>query len=141
LTVRGAKLRVALRTPFGSIRFARCDLSFDVHVDSRGDGWVARFAVDGHLPCNDFTGCETAAGAVLPWRARIVRGDGGAQVLRVHDVCFGTCLGQFVGDLRLGLRQGTRGWRLHANHAMVGRTGWELDGGLRTVKGLVTISG
>ncbi len=112
----------------GVAPFAPCGFRFEMRVDARG-----RFAIDdaritGISPCNDVRPCfGESYEDTVPWRGRLERGDGGSLVARI-GMCLDTCMGRFSGPVELGLKRQAEGWRMTADRATVGTSGWELDG-------------
>jgi hypothetical protein len=130
--------RIAIHTAFGSILFAECRLGYTVSVDGRGRTWTSELYVESDLDngCGDVEACESAPGKPLPWQGRIYAARDGT--FRHHvDACLETCIGFFEGELVTTLVRGSRGWRLEADDATAGTSGFALrSDGRATAPGL-----
>lgn len=124
----GSYLQLDVKTMLGGFEFSSCFLNFYLHVDGSGRFVTQDVKFNGRSPCNDAAGCSTDE-ATIPWRGRFVRTAGGKLEARI-DMCLDTCLGRFEGPLVLGVRPTATGWRLRADQAPVGMSGWEFDGHL-----------
>ena len=129
VTTAQETVRLSLRTAFGAMRFAECEVSYDVRVDGSGRGWIVNIAVAGRNPCFDALPCWDREDRQVPWRARIERDDGGRLRLRVRDACLDTCVGRFEGRWEIAMTERRRSWRLRSA-SMVGTSGWRFDGGV-----------
>lgn len=123
------ELALTAMTLVGPLRFARCDVEGLLRVGGDARTALSDIAIIGQQPCNDVTPCFGEE-HTFPLEGRVVaRPDG--SLLHVLDACFDTCLGRFAGELELPLRRSAAGWRMDAQRAVVGLSGWELDGALR----------
>jgi hypothetical protein len=126
--VSGSYVEFDVKTMVGDMDFSRCVMSFTMHVGGSGGVVVDEGKIDGRSPCNDVYPCFTDE-AILPWRGKIRRVRGDRLELHV-DMCLDTCLGRFRGPFVAGLRPTRKGWRIVADHAPVGMSGWEFHGDL-----------
>lgn len=123
--------------PFGRMPFATCDVEFTLHVEPDGRTWtddfVGRSGGAGYsAACGDFEACGIrASGGHMRWTGRITMGPERELRHRFTDMCLDTCVGKFRGDWTVDLRKSDRGWRLRADDAMVGVSGWTIDGEMR----------
>jgi hypothetical protein len=126
----GKKLQLSVVGPFGEMAFARCNVSFDLHLDGTGRGWIMGVNGEGGGPCFDVMPCQASLSAMIPWRARIDSRKGDLR-LRM-DACLDTCVGRFAGEWDLDLVRRRGGWSARARQAMLGTSGWRFDGELRS---------
>jgi hypothetical protein len=118
----GCRIRLRTRivpltilTPFGDFEFSRCSLDYSVRVGPDGSTWTEDFEVEGGAPgseaCGDVNGCyDQVAESLLPWRGRL-RPSGDGEFVHETDMCLRTCVGYFVGKLRVRLVEEDDGWR------------------------------
>lgn len=117
---------IVVRSIVGDMVFATCEYWHDLRVDGSGRTYLESIDPGGPYPCNDLNACDHKD--VLPWRGRIEAAADG-RLTHVVDACFDTCMGQFAGELRLELKQVEGRWVQTADRALVGDTGYQLDGG------------
>lgn len=127
---------IVVRSVIGDMLFGTCSYGLDMLVDASGRTHVVNIAVGGPNPCNDMNACYHED--IRPWRGQIEAGPDG-RLTHVIQACFDTCMGQFVGELRLGLERDGDGWRQTADQAQVGDTGYQLDGYWRVTEGDIDI--
>jgi hypothetical protein len=126
----GARGTLSVLGPLGVQPFVDCGISYTLHVDSLGRGWVDTFGFVGSSRCTEARACWLSRGSDglenAPWRARIVRDAHGLAL--VMGACLDTCIGRFEGDVRFDMRPTPHGWRLRADSAALGASGWRIDG-------------
>lgn len=122
-------IAIVIRSVVGDMPFGTCFYSFDMRVDGSGRTYLEEIAVGGPSPCNDMKPCDNDD--PKPWRGRIEAAPDG-RLSHVVDACFDTCMGQFVGELRLGLERVDGRWTLTADRALTGSSGYQIDGSWRT---------
>jgi hypothetical protein len=127
MTVGQESARLSLRTAFGAMRFAECDLFYDVRLDGSGGGWVEDIGITGGDPCFDVLSCWDREREKVPWPAQLER-YGRQQIrLRIDDVCLDTCVGRFEGRWDVEMVERANGWRLRSA-STIGTSGWSFDG-------------
>jgi hypothetical protein len=132
LRATGRDVELGLMAVVGPVFFGSCYFDFTLSVDGSGRTLISDVFVYGTSPCTDGQGCvagpvATGDRAALPWPGRLrERADG--RLVNVVDACFDTCLGRFRGRLELELRHARGGWRAVASRALVGTSGWRVDG-------------
>jgi hypothetical protein len=139
LEANGSYIELEVKTMVGALEFSSCTMYFTMHVDRAGSFVIEDAKIDGRNPCNDAFPCFTEE-SILPWRGEIRRSAGGK--LQAHvDMCLDTCMGRFRGPFVAELRPTRKGWRLVADHAPVGMSGWEFDGHLDIATETLEIAG
>jgi hypothetical protein len=118
-------IAIVIRSVVGDMQFGTCSYEHDMRVDGQGRTYLDGISAGGPNPCNDMNACyhEDAK----PWRGRIEAGPDG-RLTHVIDACLDTCMGQFVGQLRLSLKRIGGRWEQTADHALVGDSGYQIDG-------------
>jgi len=96
-----------------------------MRVDGSGRTYLEGVTPAGESPCNDMDACDHED--IKPWRGRIEAEPDGS-LTHVVNACFDTCMGQFVGKLRLSLKRVGGRWVQVADRALVGGSGYQLDG-------------
>jgi hypothetical protein len=136
--VRSTDAVFDVKTVFGEFKLADCRLSYHVLVDGAGRTWVDKLEIAGspkvENACGDINSCwkmmtNSAGGrqaAYLPWKGRI-SGDGDGGFTHTVDVCMATCVGYFVGELRVPIRADGKEWRVDGARAAIGPSGLEMD--------------
>jgi hypothetical protein len=117
---------IVIRSVVGDMEFGTCVYDFDLRVDGSGLTYLENIVAAGPSPCNDMKACDNDH--PKPWRGQIEAGQDG-RLTHVVDACFDTCMGQFVGKLELDLERVGGRWALLADRALVGGSGYRLDGG------------
>jgi hypothetical protein len=133
-------LDISVLSAFGVMPFSRCGVSFVIRTAGTGDAWIEDLSVTGGSPCFDALPCLDREREKIPWRGRLRQRDGQLE-LSVADACIDTCLGRFVGPWTVALSETRRGWRVRADEAMVGATGWRFDGALESPRKAFTVAG
>lgn len=119
-------LEIVVRSVVGDMQFGTaCLYSHDMRVDGQGRTYLEGMDGGGPSPCNDTDACDHED--IRPMRGRIEAAPDG-RLTHVVDACFDTCMGQFVGELRLGLKKVEGRWVETADRALVGDTGYQIDG-------------
>lgn len=121
----GVTVDIAVRSMVGDMKFGTCSVNHEMRVDSRGNTRIDVLAIEGPNPCNDGGLCYRKN--ERPWTGKIQAAPGG-QLAHVIDACLDTCMGQFAGELRLGLSRVDGSWVETADRALVGDSGYRLDG-------------
>lgn len=134
-----AGIPVHVATPFGTFKFADCQMYMDIRVDSSGRTWATDLMFNSLRSddgCGDVYQCTADPVAdqrlepqELPLKGRL--GTDGEKIRHVTSVCLETCVGFYAGELTIDLRRDGRGWRARASEAGVGDSGFRLDGALR----------
>jgi hypothetical protein len=133
VAVESGPVAVTIRSAIGDMRIESCTFKLELLVDASGATMADGIRVSGDSPCNDLGACDYKE--PRPWRGRIERGEDG-RLHHVLDACFDTCFGRFVGELTLSLERIAPGvWRQRADRALVGRSGYQLDGAWRVGRG------
>lgn len=127
LKLKAEKLAVSVWTPFGVVRFGRCDVEANLRMDGDGHVWIPKFKIVGPNPCSDSVPCRDDKPELLPWQGTIERDDDGRLRLRIHDVCLDSCIGRFEGTWDLRLTEGPERWSMRLA-SMIGTSGWRIDG-------------
>lgn len=125
LEVSSGDFAIVIRTVVGDMEFGSCPYGYEMLVDGSGRTKLVDVAPGGQSPCNDMRACNRDD--VKPWSGRIEAGPDG-RLTHVVQACFDTCMGQFSGELRLGLSRIGDSWRQTADRALVGDSGYQLDG-------------
>ena len=125
------ELDIVVRSVVGDMVFATCKYWHDMRVDGSGRTYLESIDPGGPYPCNDLNACNHKD--VRPWRGRIEAAPDG-RLTHVVDACFDTCMGQFAGELRLGLERVGDRWVQTADRALTGDSGYRLAGGWYTEK-------
>jgi hypothetical protein len=124
---------LTILTPFGDFEFERCSLDMRVNVDASGRTWNSYLQVGSgpkSLACGDVNECyDLEQRQLIPWRGRITPGADGSFVHRI-DMCLQTCVGYFVGELKIRLIPEDDGWRAEPIDGG-GETGFRFDSPLR----------
>jgi hypothetical protein len=114
IRVSGRIAPVTILTALGDFKFDDCSLEYRIGVDLRGRTWIEDFEVGGDprsVACGDVNACYVKAlNAEVPWRGRIRR-DSEGDLVHQTDMCLMTCVGSFIGDLRVRLVPDDDGWR------------------------------
>lgn len=126
LEASGGSVELTVNGPLGRIPFARCEMSYAMHVDGRGRTVLTDVGFAGFSPCNDAIRCFDDD-RVHVFRGRIVQGADG-RLRHLVDTCFDTCMGRFSGRMETTLTRDGRRWRERADRALAGSSGWEIDG-------------
>jgi hypothetical protein len=119
---------IVIRSLVGDMLFGRCSYEHDMIVDGGGHTFLENIAPGGPNPCNDMGACDHED--VRPWEGRIQTASGG-RMTHVIQACFDTCMGQFVGELRLRMERVDGSWRQTADRALIGDSGYQIDGSWR----------
>jgi hypothetical protein len=119
-------IEVLVRTVVGDTKLGDCLYRHDMRVDARGRTYLEGIGAGGPSPCNDLEACDRHD--VRPWHGQIEAAPDG-RLTHVVDACFDTCMGQFAGELRLTLERVGNRWAQIADRALVGDSGYRLDGG------------
>jgi hypothetical protein len=105
---------LTMLTPLGDFKFDECSIDYRVLVDAAGRTLTDEFQVLGDrrsVACGDVNGCyDFAAAELVPWRGRIYP-DGEDGFVHRMDMCLSTCVGYFVGELKLRLWREDGAWR------------------------------
>lgn len=128
------RIDLTVRTLFGPLRFARCDIAFNLHIGPDARLWLQGMSIDGTGACGDILPCRPKVpeeklhlAAKLPWKGAISRTSG--DRLRAElDLCFDTCLGRFEGRTRFELLEERGDWKMRTAGSIAGTSGFELDG-------------
>jgi hypothetical protein len=123
---------IVIRTVVGDMHFGTCSYEHDMLVDGAGRTYLVGITSGGPNPCNDMGVCDHEN--AKPWRGRIESGPDG-RLAHVVDACFDTCMGQFVGEMRLGLERVDGRWVQTADRALAGDSGYQIDGGWDVTEG------
>ncbi|MEX1141483.1 MAG: hypothetical protein WD993_08590 [Thermoleophilaceae bacterium] len=126
LKASGGSVELTVNGLLGRIPFARCEMSYTMHVDGRGRTVLTDVGFTGFSPCNDAIRCFDDD-RVHVFRGRIAR-DADGRLRHVIDACFDTCMGRFEGRMETTLTRDDRRWRERADRTLAGSSGWELDG-------------
>ncbi|HEX2161332.1 MAG TPA: hypothetical protein VHF88_05865 [Thermoleophilaceae bacterium] len=119
---------IVIRSVIGDMLFGHCTYEHDMLVDARGRTRLLNIQSGGDNPCNDMGVCEY--GRRRPWKGQIEAGPDG-RLTHVIQACLDTCMGQFVGELRLSLERIDGRWIQTAERALVGDSGYQIDGSWR----------
>lgn len=115
------------------MRFARCEVRFQIRLDARGTAVIDRLVAYGGSPCNDIYGCYDN-GPPRVWRGHLAM-TGGTRIRLYVDVCLDTCIGRFAGSMTLRLSPVAPGvWRVDGTNARVGTSGWRFTAGSWTLR-------
>jgi hypothetical protein len=127
LDALGSGISMKVHSMVGDFDFSSCTVNFDLRLDRHGRALMEHFNILGRSPCNDARPCFTET-AYLPIHGR-VRAVGPKGLVLAADMCLDTCLGRFRGGFVFAIARSGNAWRLNAERAPIGDSGWEIDGG------------
>ena len=118
-------MTIVIRSVVGDLEFGTCLYEHDMRVDGSGGTYLEGLLGGGPSPCNDTGACDHDD--ELPWQGQIEAAPDGS-LTHVIDACLDTCMGQFVGELRVSLERVGNRWRQTADSVLVGDSGYQIDG-------------
>lgn len=119
-------ITILIRSVVGDVEFGTCLYEHDMRIDGSGRTYLEGIKGGGPSPCNDMGACDHED--ELPWHGQIEAAPNG-RLTHVVDACFDTCMGQFIGELELGLKRVGGRWQQNADRGvLVGDSGYQLDG-------------
>jgi hypothetical protein len=130
---RAERVRLTVLSSLGGMQFATCGVGMTLHFGPRGRVAVADVTITSLKgPCADAVACLGRTGPDgelnrLPWIGEI-HGDGDGDLRLAVDACLDTCIGRFEGRLTWSLVRAERTWRLRADRAPIGESGFVWDG-------------
>lgn len=118
-------IAIVVRSMVGDMEFGRCSFGHELRVDGTGGTYLTDLTIEGVNPCNDQGPCFRKA--ERPLKGQIEAGPDG-RLTNVVEACLDTCMGQFAGELRLGMERVEGRWVATADRALIGDSGYQLDG-------------
>ncbi len=112
--VTGKVAPLTILTVLGDFKFDECALNYRIRIDPSGRTWTDEVQVEGNpknVTCGDVNACyDRAHETEVPWRGRLQTSPDGSFIHRT-DMCMTTCVGGFVGELRVRLVPEGDAWR------------------------------